>query len=132
MLKTHYILAWNRWRFVQLCLRDTSRCTPEQETYKRHAYSASEMDRKPHMKFNEILRYMFYVTKFFGLIPYSLSSYRRQKIFESSFLGNLQSILFLIAYIVSYHFSVAQIYFDGQKFDSGKEINEISLQKLRK
>lgn len=84
------------------------------------------MDRKPHLKFTETLRYMFYVTKFFGLIPYSLSSYRRQKIFESSFLGNLQSILFLIVYIVSYHFSVAQIYFDGQKFDSGKKkINKI-------
>lgn len=78
------------------------------------------MNRKPHTKFGETLRYMFYVTKFFGLIPYSLTPYRRQRIFESSFVGNLQSILSLIFYIVSYHFAVAQIYFTGETFDSGK------------
>lgn len=82
------------------------------------------MDRKLHSKFTETLRYMFYVTKFFGLIPYSLTPYRRQKTFESSLWGNLQSILFLVFYIVTYHLAVDQIYFTGEAFDSGKEIEK--------
>lgn len=81
------------------------------------------MDRKLHTKFTETLRYMFYVTKFFGLIPYSLTPYRRQRIFESSLLGNLQSISFLVFYIVTYHIAVKQIYFTGEAFDSGKTLN---------
>lgn len=81
------------------------------------------MNRKLHTKFTETLRYMFYVTKFFGLIPYSLTPYRRQRVFESSLWGNLQSILFLIFYIVAYHMAVKQIYFTGEAFDSGKGMN---------
>lgn len=84
------------------------------------ATQINKMDRKAHLKFTETLQYMFYVTKFFSLIPYSLSSYHRQTIFQSSFLGIIQSILFLIFYLVSYHYAVAQIYFDDQQFDSGK------------
>lgn len=87
------------------------------------------MDRKLHTKFTETLRYMFYVTKFFGLIPYSLTTYRRQRIFESSLWGNFQSILFLVFYIVAYHLAVCQIYFTGEAFDSGKEMYKKLLPK---
>lgn len=119
------INSLNGLRFVQLRIHSIVRCIPNMRQTNTDAASEN-MDRKSYLKFTETLRYMFYVTKFFGLIPYSLSSYRRQRIFESSIWGNLQSISFLIFYLVSYHFAVAQIYFTGQTFDSGKKINIFS------
>lgn len=77
------------------------------------------MAGKIKLNFIEALSYIFYVTKIFGLIPYSELEYRRKKILTSSFLGNLQSIASLVAYILFYHYIVSQTYFDGNHFDSG-------------
>lgn len=72
------------------------------------------------INFAEAISYIFYVTKFFGLIPYSFPTYRKHKILVSSVLGNIQSIISLGGYIFFYHYIVSQTYFDGKSFDSGK------------
>ena len=75
---------------------------------------------KPNMNFTEAISYIFYVTKLFGLIPYSLSQYRQHKILVSSYFGNILSIASLGVYVFYYHYVVTQTYFDGNPFDSGK------------
>lgn len=82
-----------------------------------------KMAGKSKLNFIEALSYIFYVTKIFGLIPYSISSYRNQKLLTSSFIGNLQSIIWLISYIFFYHATVSQIYFNRNPFDSGNNTN---------
>lgn len=76
---------------------------------------------KSNMNFTEAISYIFYVTKLFGLIPYSLSRFRLHKVLVSSVFGNLLSIASLIAYVFFYHYVVTQTYFDGNvPFDSSK------------
>ncbi|XP_055311260.1 gustatory receptor for bitter taste 66a isoform X2 [Sitodiplosis mosellana] len=74
---------------------------------------------KSNMNFSEAISYIFYVTKLFGLIPYSLSQYRQHKILVSSYFGNILSIAALGAYVFYYHYVVTQTYFDGNPFNSG-------------
>lgn len=79
-----------------------------------------KMVGKPNMNFINALSYIFYVSKLFGLIPYALSEYKQHKILQNSIFGNILSVLSLAGYVISYHFAVAKIYFDGKTFDSGK------------
>lgn len=79
------------------------------------------MARKLKLNFIEAISYLFYVTKFFGLIPYALLKYHRQKVLANSIIGNIQSIASLILYVFTYHYIVTQIYFDGKIFDSSKK-----------
>lgn len=76
---------------------------------------------KPNMNFSEAISYIFYVTKFFGLIPYSFSEYRVHKSLVSSYVGNFLSLTALFGYAFWYHYVVTQTYFDGNTFDSGKK-----------
>lgn len=82
------------------------------------------MAEKPNLNFSEAISYIFYVTKAFGLIPYSLLQYRQHKVLSSSILGNIQSIGSLIAYVFCYHYVVSQTYFYGKTTESGKKKTE--------
>lgn len=73
----------------------------------------------PKMNFVNALSYIFHVSKLFGLIPYSLTDYSEHKILKTSIVGNIQSLLCLVGYVVFYHFTVAKTYFDRATFDSG-------------
>lgn len=75
---------------------------------------------KHKMNFINALSYIFYVSKLFGLVPYQLLEYKRHKILKSSIIDNILSVLSLVAFVTSYHFTVAETYFDGKSFDSGK------------
>lgn len=88
-----------------------------------------KMVNKPKMNFIEAISYIFYVTKFFGVIPYSLLKYHKQKVLANSYIGNIQSITSLIVFVFTYHYIVTQIYFDGKSFDSGNKKPFKSLKK---
>lgn len=47
--------------------------------------------------------YLFYVSKVFGMITYSLSDYRTKQQFKLSQFGNVWSLLSCINYITQYH-----------------------------
>lgn len=78
--------------------------------------------RGNHINFTEAIEYFFYVTKCFGLIPYSISQYRQHKVMVSSVFGNIQTIVSLIACVFFYDYAIIQTYFDGKSFDSGKNL----------
>lgn len=71
------------------------------------------------VNFTTAINYTFYVSKVYGLIPYSLINYYQSKILKNSIFGNILSIAFLLSYVCSYHFILAATYFDGKSFDSG-------------
>ncbi|XP_031626251.1 gustatory receptor for bitter taste 66a [Contarinia nasturtii] len=77
------------------------------------------MAEKSNLNFSEAISYIFYVTKIFGLIPYSISQYHQHKILFSSIFGNIQSLGSLIVYVFCYHYVVTQTYFTNKAFDSG-------------
>jgi hypothetical protein len=52
----------------------------------------------------ESLNYLFYVSKVFGMIPYSLSDYITKKQFQLSQLGNIFCVLSCAHYVAQYHF----------------------------
>lgn len=87
---------------------------------------------KPNMNFSEAISYIFYVTKLFGLIPYSFSEYRVHKSLVSSYVGNFLSLTALFAYAFWYHYVVTQTYFDGNTFDSGKKENKTKKKRSEK
>lgn len=51
----------------------------------------------------ESMNVLFYISKVFGLIPYSLSGYITKKQFKLSQLGNVFCLLSCIHYIIHYH-----------------------------
>lgn len=88
----------------------------------RETNLSPQMAEKRKLTFIDALSYLFYVTKIFGLIPYSLTKYRQHKILVNSVSGNILSLLSLVLYVFLYHDIVSQTYFDGKGFDSGKEV----------
>lgn len=77
------------------------------------------------LNFTVAINFIFYISELYGLIPYSVHDFYRSKVLASSFMGNIKSLGFLLAYVSAYHFILARTYFDGQTFDSGKFNNLI-------
>lgn len=59
----------------------------------------------------ESLGVLFYVSKVFGMVPYSLPDYVTQKQFKLSQLGNIFCVLSCIHYVVQYHVLTAESMF---------------------
>lgn len=55
----------------------------------------------------EALNFLFYISKLFGMIPYSLSDYIRKKQFKLSQLGNIFCVIACIHISIQYHFLTA-------------------------
>lgn len=75
---------------------------------------------KENLSFVKSLSALFYVSKIFGIIPYSVTEFYRNKKLSTSILGNVYSILMLVIYINLYHFVATSPYFDGTAFTSGE------------
>lgn len=48
---------------------------------------------------------LFYLSKFTGLITYSLSDYYNEKVFRKSLIGTVWSLISLVHYVVEYHYA---------------------------
>lgn len=63
-------------------------------------YSYKKSSKSP---IPDSLSYLFYVSKIFGLIPYSMSDYITKRQFKLSQFGNILCILSSIHYIIQFH-----------------------------
>lgn len=73
-----------------------------------------------HLNFVQTLNAIFYVTKLFGIVPYSMKDYHYHKKITVSILGNIISIICIFFYFGAYHLAVTSTYFDGTVFNSGE------------
>lgn len=66
----------------------------------KSAFVAKKTSRNPIL---ESLNFLFYVSKVFGMIPYSMRDYITKKQFKLSQFGNIFSVLSCIHYLIHYH-----------------------------
>jgi len=71
------------------------------------AMEVAEDKKKTSRPILESLNHLFFISKFFGMIPYSLPNFIKQRQFQLSQLGNIWCVLSCIHYIIHYHILMA-------------------------
>lgn len=77
------------------------------------------LEREPRHGFAAKISTLFYLTKFFGIVPFDLIVYQQHRIFKSSLLGNVFSIANIAFYAIGYHLISDYMFFGENKKDAG-------------
>lgn len=58
---------------------------------------------------------LFFISRFLGIVPYSISEYNTKKIFKITLIGNLWSLAIMINNVVQYHFATVTFSLENEK-----------------
>lgn len=69
------------------------------------------------------IKILFYISKIFGLIPYSLKEYYDKNLLKVSMIGNIWCIFTMLQFSIQYHFANITFSLNDDGHKAGKFIN---------
>lgn len=85
---------------------------------------ARRIAKVPEKGFAKSISALFYVSKCFGIIPFDLFAYQRDKLFIPTSVSSFFSTFCIIFYAVYYHFILTNMYFTKPGTEAGEFYQE--------